>query len=144
MTTINFEDVVYGDKENPRLKGATFKLKDNLINTITGITGSGKSGVVDLLLKLNRQHSGDITISDVPISEIDFDSYYNLISCIDKDDKFLNVSIKDNLSIVKPNFEEIIFICKKLGIHDDISQLKYVYDTILFTKCQYTAGNILH
>ena len=128
---INFKDVVYGDKENPRLKGATFKLKDNLINTITGITGSGKSGVVDLLLKLNRQHSGDITISDVPISEIDFDSYYNLISCIDKDDKFLNVSIKDNLSIVKPNFEEIIFICKKLGIHDDISQLKYGYDTIL-------------
>lgn len=128
---IEFTDVVYGDKTNPRLKGVTFKLENNSINAITGVTGSGKSGVVDLLLKLNRQHSGEIKFGEIDISEIDFDQYYKLISCIDTNDRFLNISIKENLNIVNPNFDEIVFICKKLNIHDEISQLKYGYDTIL-------------
>ena len=128
---IEFTDVVYGDKTNPRLKGVTFKLENNSINAITGITGSGKSGVVDLLLKLNHQHSGKIKFGDIDISEIDFDQYYKLISCIDTNDRFLNISIKENLNIVNPNFDEMVFICKKLNIHDEISQLKYGYDTIL-------------
>ena len=128
---IKFRDVLYGDKENPRLKGVSFDIKGNSINTITGLVGAGKSGVVDLLLKLNRQHSGTITIGGVNISEISFDSYYSLVSCIDRNDRFLNISIKDNLNIVNDNFEAIVFICKKLGIHDEILKLKNGYDTVL-------------
>ena len=67
---IKFRDVVYGDKENPRLKGVSFDIKSKSINAITGLVGAGKSGVVDLLLKLNRQHSGDITIGGTDISSI--------------------------------------------------------------------------
>ena len=128
---IKFRDVVYGDKENPRLKGVSFDIKSKSINAITGLVGAGKSGVVDLLLKLNRQHSGDITIGGTDISSISFDPYYSLVSCIDKDDRFLNISIKENLLFVKDNFEEIVFICKKLGIHDEILKLKNGYDTVL-------------
>lgn len=128
---IKFRDVVYGDKENPRLKGVSFDIKSKSINAITGLVGAGKSGTVDLLLKLNRQHSGDITIGGVDIADISFDPYYGLVSCIDKDDRFLNISIKENLLFVKDNFEEIVFICKKLGIHDEILKLKNGYDTVL-------------
>ena len=128
---IKFRDVVYGDKENPRLKGVSFDIKSKSINAITGLVGAGKSGTVDLLLKLNRQHSGDITIGGTDISSISFDPYYSLVSCIDKDDRFLNISIKENLLFVKDNFEEIVFICKKLGIHDEILKLKNGYDTVL-------------
>lgn len=128
---IKFKDVVYGDRENPRLKGVSFELKSNSINCIAGVVGSGKSGVVDLLLKLNSQHSGTIKIGGLSISDIDFDYYYGLVSCIDKNDRFLNISIKDNLSLVNDNFERIVYACKKLGIHDEISKLKYGYDTIL-------------
>ena len=128
---IKFRDVVYGDKENPRLKGVSFDIKSKSINAITGLVGAGKSGTVDLLLKLNRQHSGDITIGGTDINDISFDPYYGLVSCIDKDDRFLNISIKENLLFVKDNFEEIVFICKKLGIHDEILKLKNGYDTVL-------------
>ena len=128
---IKFRDVVYGDKENPRLKGVSFDIKSKSINAITGLVGAGKSGTVDLLLKLNRQHSGDITIGGTDINDISFNPYYGLVSCIDKDDRFLNISIKENLLFVKDNFEEIVFICKKLGIHDEILKLKNGYDTVL-------------
>lgn len=128
---IKFKDVLYGDITNPRLKGVSFELKSNSINSIAGVVGSGKSGVVDLLLKLNSQHKGNITVGGIEISDIDFDYYYGLVSSIDKNDRFLNISIKDNLSIVNDSFEEIVYICKKLDIHDEISKLKFGYDTIL-------------
>lgn len=128
---IKFKDVLYGDITSPRLKGVSFELKSNSINSIAGVVGSGKSGVVDLLLKLNSQHKGNIKVGGIEISDIDFDYYYGLVSSIDKNDRFLNISIKDNLSIVNDSFEEIVYICKKLGIHDEISKLKFGYDTIL-------------
>ena len=131
---IKFKDVLYGDINNPRLKGVSFDIKSNAINSVAGLVGSGKSGVVDLLLKLNSQHKGTIKVGDISISDIDFDYYYSLVSSIDKNDRFLNISIKDNLNIVNDNFEEIVYICKKLDIHDEISQLKYGYDTILNSK----------
>ena len=128
---IKFKNILYGNKENPKLKNATFNIYGNSINSVVGLSGSGKSGGVELLLKLKSQHEGSIEVDDLEISEIDFDNYYNLISSIDKHDRFLNVSIKDNLNIIKENFEEIIHICQKLGIHDEIIKLKYGYDTIL-------------
>ena len=128
---IKFDKVLYGDKSKPRLKDVSFDIKSDSINVITGMSGSGKSGVVDLLLKLNTQHSGNISIGGVKISSIDFINYYGLVSCIDKNDRFLNVSIKDNLNLENSNFEQIVYICKKLNIHDQILKLKYGYDTVL-------------
>ena len=119
-------------KDNYELRN--FDIKGNSINSIVGISGAGKSGVVDLLLRLNSQHYGTITIDDIQISEFDFDKYYKLVSSIDKSDRFLNVSIKENLDIINKNFEHAVHICKKLGIHDEILKLKNGYDTILNSK----------
>ncbi len=127
---IRFKDVVYGDKDNPRLDGVTFKIEHNAINAVAGI-GDAKNGVVDLLLKLNSQHKGDITIGGNNISDIDFEYYYGLISCIDIDDRFMSISIKDNLSLFNDDFETVVRLCKKLDIHDEISKLKYGYDTVV-------------
>ena len=128
---ISFKKILYGNRDYPKLNNVTFNLKGSSINTIVGIQGSGKDGVVELLLKLNFQHSGNISFDNLSINDIDFDNYYSLISSIDKNDRFLNVSIKDNLNIINANFEKSVFICKELGIHDEITKLKYGYDTIL-------------
>lgn len=128
---IKFEEVLYGDRTNPKLKNATFSIKGNAINSVVGTADSGKSGVVDLLMKLNSQHSGTITIDGLQISDIDFENYYKLISSIGKNDRFLNISIKENLDIINDNFEQAVNICKEMGIHNDILKLKYGYDTIL-------------
>ena len=128
---IKFEDVLYGNRLSPRLKNVTFNIKGQAINSIVGTSGAGKSGIVDLLLKLNSQHCGTITIDDLPISDIDFEKYYQLISSIDKNDRFLSVSIKENLNIISNNFNRAVDICKNLGIHDEILKLKDGYDTIL-------------
>lgn len=139
---IRFENILYGNRLNPRLNNVTFNIQGNAINSIVGVEGAGKSGVVDLLLKLNSQHTGTISIDDILINDIDFDSYFKLVAAVDKNDRFLNMSIKDNLNIINKNFELAVELCKDLGIHDDILMLKDGYDTILNSADDTLKSNI--
>lgn len=126
---IIFKNILYGYRDNPTLKNVSFSLKSNGINIITGPTGSGKSGVVDLLLKMNRPHKGTITIGKMNIFDIKNNDYYNHIACVSKSPTFFNDSIKNNLLLINDDFDYIKSICKKLNIHNYIMNLKDGYNT---------------
>lgn len=120
---IVFKNILYGYRDNPTLKNVSFILYENSINIITGSTGSGKSGVVDLLLKMNRPHKGTITVGKQNIFDIKNNNYYNQIACVSKSPTFFNDSIKNNLLLVNDDFDFIIDICKRLNIHNYIMGL---------------------
>lgn len=126
---IKFENVLYGNKKDPILNDVSFNINANTISVITGPTGSGKTGVLDLLMKMNRKHKGNIFIDDVPYEKISDDTFYNLISLVRKEPNFFDLSIKDNLMLVGGNFKEVKKVCQSLGIHDEIMELKDGYDT---------------
>ncbi len=126
---IRFENVLYGNKKDPILNDVSLLINSNTIAVITGPTGSGKTGVLDLLMKMNRKHSGNIYIDDVPYEKIDDDTFYKLISLVRKEPNFFDLSIKDNLMLVGGNFKEVKSVCQSLGIHDEIMNLKDGYDT---------------
>lgn len=126
---IKFENVLYGNKKDPILKDVSFIAKENAISVITGPAGSGKTGIFDLLMKMNRKHKGNIFIDDIPYEKIDDNTFYNLISLVRKEPNFFDLSIKDNLMLVGGNFKEVKKVCEKLGIHDEIMGLKDGYNT---------------
>ena len=111
------------------MRGQNNEKINNSINIITGPTGSGKSGVVDLLLKMNRPHKGTIMIGKQNIFDIKNNNYYNKIACVSKSPTFFNDSIKNNLLLVNGDFEYIKIVCKRLNIHNYIMGLKDGYDT---------------
>ena len=126
---IKFENVLYGDKKDPILNDVSLLVNPNSIAVITGPTGSGKTGVLDLLMKMNRKHKGNIFIDDVPYEKIDDNTFYNLISLVRKEPNFFDLSIKDNLMLVAGNFKEVRKVCQNIGIDDEIMSLKDGYDT---------------
>lgn len=128
---VRFEKVLYGDKKDPILNDVSLTIIPNSLTVITGPTGSGKTGVLDLLMKMNRKHKGNIFIDDVPYEKIDDDTFYNLISLVRKEPSFFDLSIKDNLMLVGGNFKEVKTICEKLGIDEEIMDLKNGYDTLI-------------
>ncbi len=128
---IDFSHVLYGYRHDPVLNDFTIEVKPNTITAITGKTGSGKTGVFDLLMKMNRQIQGSIMIDDLDISTIDDTSYYNVISIARKNPFFFNSSIKDNLTIIGKETNDIEKICKSLGIHETIMSLEKGYDTVI-------------
>ena len=128
---IEFKNVLYGNRKNPILNNVSFKIKKNTFNVITGLTGSGKVGIFELLLGYNRQHVGKILIDKKELKSYSTYELGNNISSVRRDPTFFNISIKDNLSIFDSNFENIVNLAKELGIHDYIMALDNGYDTIL-------------
>ena len=131
--TIEFKNVLYGNKLNPFLNNVSLKIEENSCNVITGPTSSGKVGIFELLLRYNRQHEGSILIDNKDIKEYDSKTLSNMISAVRRDPTFFNISIKDNLNIFESNFENIVNLAKELNVHDYIMSLENGYDTIIET-----------
>ena len=128
---IEFNHVLYGYRHDPILNDFTVEIKPNSITAITGKTGSGKTGIFDLLMKMNRQIQGSILLDKIDISSINDVSYYNLVSIARKSPLFFDCSIKENLMLIGKDFDEIEKVCKLVGIHDHIEKLEKGYDTII-------------
>ena len=128
---IEFNHVLYGYRHDPMLSDFSVKVNPKSITAITGKTGSGKTGIFDLLMKMNRQLQGSIMIDGIDISSINDSDYYNLVSIARKSPFFFNCSIKDNLMMVGKSEEEMEEVCKQVGIHDAIMSLEKGYDTVI-------------
>lgn len=129
-----FKDVHFSYEENePILKGINFKIKANETVSFVGKSGSGKSTIFNLLCKLYEPDSGVITIDGVNIQELDKDSLRGNISIINQSPYIFNMSIRENLTIVKEGLteEDMIAACKTACLHDYIMTLPNGYDTIV-------------
>ena len=128
---IDFKDVLYGDRNDPILNHFTCHIPSRNVTVITGKTGAGKTGIIDLLLKLNRQHEGEISIDKIGITEYADDIYFGSVAAVRKNPTFFHMSIRDNLTVIEPDFEKVVNVCKELGVHEDIMQLHDGYDTVI-------------
>lgn len=128
---IEFKNVLYGKRQDPILNNVSFVIRENSITTIAGGPGTGKTGVFDLLMKLNRKHEGDIIIDGTYYEQICDNNYYNLVSLVRKEPHFFDLSIADNLMLVCNDHDKMIDICKQIGIHDEIENMDNKYDTLI-------------
>ena len=103
LIEIEFNHVLYGYRHDPMLSDFSVKVKPKSITAITGKTGSGKTGIFDLLMKMNRQLQGSIMIDGIDISSINDTDYYNLVSIARKIPFFFKCSIKENKIIIGKN-----------------------------------------
>ncbi|MEG2618242.1 MAG: ABC transporter ATP-binding protein [Bacilli bacterium] len=133
---IVFKKILYGYKTNPTLKNISFDIKPNTITVLTGRNEVAQNAVFDLLLKLNRQHTGDILIDNIDINDIDDDDYFSFISMSRKPSYFFNMSIINNLKMIDQDENHIIEMCKKIGLHDEIMALPSKYETIMKPNIQ--------
>lgn len=128
---ITFSEILYGYKNDPTLKNVSLEINPNSLTAITGKAGTGKTGIFDLLLKLNRQHYGEIFIDDVNINDIPDADYFSNISLVRKNATLFAMSIKENLFLVEEDERKVLDVCNKLDIHNEIIRLKNGYDTVI-------------
>ncbi len=129
--SIEFKNILYGFRDNPTLNKASMNIDNNTITVLTGRDEAAQNGIFDLLLKLNRQHEGSIKIGGIEIEEIDDEYYYNIISSVRRQTVFFDVSIKDNFTMINPDFNRVVAVCKEIGLDEKIMKLPKGYDTIL-------------
>ena len=141
---------VEGDKEtNDSFKGATLnhvtfsyddetilddyslKLEPGKITGIHGVSGSGKSTILKLLMRFWDVHQGSITVDEEEIKQIPTKHLRDIESYVTQETHLFHDSIANNIAIAKKDAtrEEIMEACKKASIHDFIMTLPKGYDT---------------
>ena len=128
---VDFNHVLYGFRDNPTLDKPTFSIKANEIAVLTGRDEAAQIGIFDLLQKLNRQHEGNITLDGVEIEDIDDESYYNIVSSARRQTAFFDISIMENFKLINESEEEILKVCKTIGLDEEIQKLEEGYDTVV-------------
>ena len=135
---VTFKNVSFSYKDVPTIKNVSFMALPNKITVIAGKTGSGKTTIFNILLRLYKPYKGNVLIDDINIKEYAKEVYYNNVSVVNQESFLFNMSIKDNLSMVDKDINKQIKVCKRVGIHDLITKLAKGYNTILSEN----AGNL--
>ena len=109
----------------------TIEPKDTI--AIVGASGSGKTTIFNLLTKSYLINSGTLKLDDVDINELDEETVRKNVSIITQSPYIFNMSIKDNLRLVKPNAtkKELDSVCKEACFYDFVMSLPDKYDTII-------------
>lgn len=132
--TIEFQDVFFEyEEKDPILKGINFKIKPNETVSFVGKSGSGKSTIFNLIAGLYYPNQGKILLDGIPTKELTKDSIRGNLSIISQNPYIFNMSIRENLQIIKKDLteEEMIEACKMACLHDYIMTLKDGYDTMI-------------
>lgn len=129
-----FKNVSFSyNEKTPVLKNLSFKIHANETVAFVGKSGAGKTTIFNLLCKMYPVTSGEITIDDVNIEELDKDSIRGNITIISQNPYIFNMTIKENLKLVKSDLtdKEMVHACKMACLEEFIESLPDKYDTLI-------------
>ena len=125
--SLTFDNVCFRYKgaEKQILKNISFSIKAGERFAIVGATGSGKSTIAKVLLRLNDIESGKILINNVNTLDLPLRCLRNQISYIPQKAYIFSGTIKDNFRFANKNMtdEEMVKIAKIAQSYDFIDSL---------------------
>ena len=125
--SLTFDNVCFRYKgaEKQILKNISFSIKAGERFAIVGATGSGKSTIAKVLLRLNDIESGKILINNVNTLDLPLNCLRNQISYIPQKAYIFSGTIKDNFRFANKNMtdEEMDKIAKVAQSYDFINSL---------------------
>lgn len=131
---IEFKNVSFSYEDNiPVLKDLSLKIDANQTVGFVGPSGAGKSTIFNLISAINKVDSGEILFDGINISELDKESIRGNLSVISQNAYIFNMSIMENLKIVKSNAtnKEVKEACRLACLDDFIESLPNKYNTIV-------------
>lgn len=113
------------------LKEINFSIYPNQITALVGLSGAGKSTIINLLDKFYEPSSGEILLDGVPLSDYKTEFLRQNIGLVLQRNHIFKGSIYENIAYGKQNAtqEEVIEAAKKAYIHDQIQELSKGYDS---------------
>ncbi|MDO4986929.1 MAG: ABC transporter ATP-binding protein [Candidatus Saccharibacteria bacterium] len=128
---VRFDKVYFSYDGKNSVKDISFCLEPHSFTAIVGKSGSGKSTIFRLLLRLYKPTRGKIFLDEVNAQNYTKEIYASNVSIVTQKPFIFDLTIRENLSLVDSNVDRQIEACKIAGIHDDIMKLPKKYNTKL-------------
>lgn len=131
---IEFRNVNFSfDKTKKTLSNINVTIEPGDIVGIVGTTGSGKSTLINLLMRFYDNYEGEILVDGQNIKEIDLQSFRSKIGYVQQEPMMFRDTIFNNIAYSDPNasVEQVIHAADVANCHGFIAKLPDAYDTLL-------------
>ena len=130
VKNLSFE---YEDSGIKALKKINFCLQEGNSLGIIGSTGSGKTSLINILLRTLDFDNGEILIDDLSIKKFDIQKLRAQIGIVNQDSFLFSDSISNNIRFgsKKADMTNIIKVSKICSIHNEIINFNNKYNTLL-------------
>jgi len=132
---IDFENVDfnYSEQENKILNNLNLNIPGQKMTALVGLSGAGKSTILNLIPRFYNISKGDIKIDNQSIYNSTIQSVRKNISLVSQDTTLFDDTIKNNIAYANMDAsqEEIIQAAKYSFANDFIQKLPKQYDTII-------------
>ncbi|MGP1570456.1 MAG: ABC transporter ATP-binding protein [Eubacteriales bacterium] len=130
---ISYENVSFAYDSTPVLKKISFNIPEKTTMALVGLSGSGKTTIINLLGRFWDAQQGKIKIGGKEIQNLSYEYLLRNLSFVFQDVMLFQDSILNNIRIGKPSasLDEVVEAAKKAGCHDFIMALPDGYDTVL-------------
>jgi ATP-binding cassette subfamily B protein len=107
-----------------------------------GSTGSGKTTIVKLLLRLYDPNNGNILLDDVNLKDLNLKDLRSAIGLVSQETHLVDGTIRENIAYGNPSIsmEKIISAAKIAEVNDFIESLPLGYDTLVGERGQKLSG----
>ncbi len=133
--SIAFEniDFVYPHTGIHALKNFNLTISSGEKVAIIGKTGSGKSTVAQLMLRMYDSEKGEVLYDGIPAKDLDIESLRSQIGYVPQDVFLFSDSISNNISfrLKEPDAEQIKRAAKHAAIHREIENFPQKYETMV-------------
>ncbi|MGL5922833.1 ABC transporter ATP-binding protein, partial [Chroococcidiopsis sp.] len=137
------KDVTFAYYErSPVIENLSLQIPAGKTIAIVGSTGSGKSTLVKLLLRLYEVRSGTITLDGIDIRDLKLRDLRACIGLVSQDVFLFHGTVAENIAYGSPdaNIDKIISAAKVAEAHEFIMQLPQDYETIVGERGQKLSG----
>ena len=116
---------------NQALHNVSFTVQPNKITALVGLSGAGKSTVVNLLDKFYEVTEGQILVDGVDIREYDTDNLRQHVGLVLQKNHIFNGSIADNILYgnIDATMDDVIEAARKAYIHEQVMELPNGYNS---------------
>ncbi|MBW4663575.1 MAG: ABC transporter ATP-binding protein/permease [Chroococcus sp. CMT-3BRIN-NPC107] len=127
---------------NPIIENLSLHIPAGKTIALVGSTGSGKSTLVKLLLRLYEVQSGTISFDGVDIRELDFKNLRSHIGLVSQDVFLFHGTVAENIAYgtISATEKEIIAAARIAEAHEFIKELPQGYETIVGERGQKLSG----
>ncbi len=123
----------YPDGDRPVLKNVSFTIEQGEMVGILGRTGSGKSSLVDLFLRIYNLDKDQVFLDGYDIMDLTIKSVRNTVGYVPQDNFLFSDTITNNIGFAldNPSQEDVIEPAQLSDVYDNIMEFKDQFETIL-------------